>query len=615
MGWPLVRQSAGRALGAFFVGAATLFALAQPARPVSADVVIDGATVVINEVEVITIRSAQGGLSAPVRAQAAVAALSAANSTDTVRTESSPNGIRLMLGTRAVATVTQAEARAANSTPEGLAAQWTKNINDALRLPALAIDRTRVNMPPDRGETIRLTGSLARRAKVLVVPEGVVSLERSRGQLRLRPKGAGRARVQVINGDAATVVDVAVLPYAAQLPQSLTARVMGSPASAEAVTSAVTSAVRHRLAVPPDARITVEPVVGRPLPNGLRTQYSVRVTVSAADRVTTTGLVNVSVQNMGVFGRYEDELWYSNEPENIRWTGQLYWGRLRPRVPVRLLVHHFNRASEPIIIQYALVNPTDETVSVSMTMGDAEPDADPTRCGYRAGLQFFREWLAQSADVIEIPARSAVPIVLRRMGPGETVSGLASLRLMEGAPGDVTLVANAVWENDVPGAWRPALGRALPWRLARAEAQERLNVPLTGEERHVYPNPLREEEFTYAVGGRHAFVRIGEQAIPDGDGARRLAGNFGVHYNIKGRIVNPTDRRARVEIAYEASAGWSGAVFYVNGQIIEGNLLRTKTELRLLQLDLAPGASQLLNIQTIPLSGAHYPMTLIVREN
>ena len=130
---------------------------------------------------------------------------------------------------------------------------------------------------------------------------------------------------------------------------------------------------------------------------------------------------------------------------------------------------------------------------------------------------------------------------------------------------------------------------------------------------HVYPNPYKSELMTYRVGGRYAFLRLGQSPIQrlDSDGA--LDGNFGVIYNIRGKVSNPTSVATDVELVFEASGGYTGGLFVVNGSYVKTPLLQPKAEYRIIRIRLVPGAERYLNITTLPLSGGSYPATLTLR--
>jgi len=86
-------------------------------------------------------------------------------------------------------------------------------------------------------------------------------------------------------------------------------------------------------------------------------------------------------------------------------------------------------------------------------------------------------------------------------------------------------------------------------------------------------------------------------------------------YTVKMRVENPTDRAVDVEVVFEASAGYSGAVFIVNNQFQRAPLLQSKAEYILRKVSVPAGGSQEVTIQTVPLSGSSYPALLTLRPS
>lgn len=518
-----------------------------------------------------------------------------------------------MLGARTVITITAAEAKAQLSDLEALASAWASKINDALALPTLTVAEGKLQLPPDKPTSVALTGSRSRKAVITVSDKAVTKIQRAQGVLKIIPTGVGKAVVSVTAGPLSKRIEVNVLPYAAKFPMHLTAEVTGLPATADVVESAIETAILARAAVPDGAMVKLGSEPSPKLNVGASYVADLPIKVEAPNHFPASGLVRVTVKNIPVRRDAEKELWYSNDPENIVAAGQIYWGELVPNAPVRLLFHHFNKASRPVVIQYVLANPTDQEVSVAMIMGDSDPSENPTLAGYRAGDQFFQAWLQRSGEVIRIPAKSVVPVVLRRIAPLETSSGLAHLTLFGTKGARVHLVGDAVLPEILEPSWRASGYPAWPWRKLKPTAIANYRGGLTGTPRHVYPSPLRSERFEFQVGGNFAFIRVGQLAIPDTEQDKRLLGNFGVQYDIRGTMSNPTDRATDVEVVFEASAGYSGALFVVNGKYVQANLLQAKQTVTLVKTTLAPGETQPVAVQTIPLSGAHYPATITVR--
>lgn len=577
-----------------------------------ADVWANGPTLIINELPILTIRGKATAISEKEQAAYFVKSLSTYKSGEKVTTAFG-NGVgRIFLGGRSVFTITKAEAQAQLSTIESVTELWAGRISKALASPPLNIPKEGFVVAKGRPITIPLTGSEARLATISQEPAGRAKIERKIGEVVVTPNDLGKVKLNISGSTAVKTLTVNALAAACEFPNRIVLQVMGQPANETTVLSTLRTAIYTRLDAPLGATITANFPNVKPIAPGERIVFPIKVTVDALERASVTGTVNVVIENKGGGRSFEDELWYSNEPENIFETGQIYWGKFRSGSPVRLLAHHYSRSQQPLIIQYAIVNRGNVPASMVAIIGDTQPVKNPTLAGYQAGNLFFQNWLSHNAEVLSLPPNSAVPIITRVMNPGETISALASLHLLGVGESDVVLVANAINMSEISPYWLPGRNFAQPWQFARAIPITDFHFPVIGQPKHTYPNPLRQESFEYQAGGRFAFIRIGEKAIAGTEDQQRLLGNFGVQYLIEGTVSNPKATKQKVKIEFEASAGYSGAIFLVNGKYIDARLLQSKEQRSLWEQTLEPGQSEIIRIETIPLSGAHYPATITV---
>jgi hypothetical protein len=334
--------------------------------------------------------------------------------------------------------------------------------------------------------------------------------------------------------------------------------------------------------------------------------------VWAEDAIQSEGVVNVIVRNIGVAYRRDKELWYCNEPENITSPGNLFAALLRADTPVRMLYHHINTATFAMYVRVQAVNESDQPARVLLIPGDSDPDKNPVRAGLRAADQYLKSWANGSGEVVTIPPRSSMPISFRRLGTNETMSGLCGLRLIDGPP-SVLVRADAWPPFNLERRWQDALVSTTPWRLVGTNPINELDLSAYRISDLIFPDPQKTLAVEYRVGESWKFLRIGERPIAGADAKRVLSGNFGVTYSIKAVVTNPTQEAADLEVVFEASAGYSGALFYMNGAVIQTPLLQPKAEYRIERFRLAPGEERKVEFVTVPLSGSSYPAQITIR--
>jgi hypothetical protein len=586
---------------------ACCFALSQ-----GADIEARGASVYVNGKLIMTLKASSGGLGPDVQAELIAGSLNIIDEPQTVELKQSGLDWIIFVEGNLIATVTSAEAAKHKTTPLALAKQWASRLGQALAMPPLKLATNEVTVPLGDAKIVGLSGTQVKKATVESTNSSVVQAERSGEGIRLRGKGAGQATILVKAGDLTQMLDVTVRPWAATIPKSVRTEVTGSPANGATVSGAISYALHSLINPNPQAALDFATPAAGALGAGKSRSYKVRYRATAPGALERVGAVDVVVQNTPIAKQQDQELWYCNHPEVVRTAQPIFAARLRKEAPARLLYHHVNGASVPLLIRIQAINESDEPAKIRILMGDANPDKNPVRAGMDAGIQYLRSWMSGSGEILTIPPRSSIPIMFRRLSPEETTSGLCGLRLVSG-PKDLLIRTDSWPPFNLDMRWRDAEASTTPWREVGANPINALDTRSYDYSSHIYPQPYKQEQVSYQVGGRYGFVRIGQKPIARDDSGQRLDGNFGVIYNISASFKNPTDLATDVEVVFEASAGYSGGLFVVNGVLQRTPLLLPKQETRIAKVHLPPGANHSMSIMTVPLSGSSYPATITVR--
>ncbi|MBC8063247.1 MAG: hypothetical protein H7Y17_00330 [Chlorobia bacterium] len=573
----------------------------------------DGASVVIYGTKVLTMRSSVGSTGPKARATILAANIQKTSKTGDVRVENEGKNFLIVVDGRLVLTVTKPEAKLNSSSPQTLANLWARNIRKALLTPPLRIDTDSLRVPLGASRVILASGAQFGQAQIQATDSKVLKVGRAPNGIAYKAIGFGQTEVVVSVGSIVKTISVSVMPMGANLPQNLVAIVSGNPASVDTVEGAIESAVRTQLGADPKSELKIKfPQATQVLPGESR-RYTAQVRAVGSEVLPAEGPVFVTVKNVALGRKPESELWYCNEPENLKKPGLLFVAPLRPETPSRMLYHHINMMSRPLVVMVEAINDSDQPALLMVIPGDSKPDKNPVLAGVQAADQFMKGWTMSSGEVISIPPRSRLPIAMRRIASGQTMSGLCYLRLLDDGPDQVTIRTEARPPFPLDAKWLAATQSGTPWRHIGAQRMNNLDHDPILPSIHIYPNPYKEENGTYQVGGKYAFFRIGERPIARADKLDKLSGNFGVTYTIKALVENPTAFASEIEVVFEASAGYSGAVFYVNGQYVKTPLLQPKTEAQIAKFTVEPGAFKNLSIITVPLSGSSYPATLTIR--
>lgn len=593
----------------FFVG--VLVALSSSAAFAQFKVQRTGSSVSVNNITILTLRSGNNDS----RAETVAASFAKLTPDSILQLGSTGKGknqvFHIRDGDRVVLTATLAEAKAQGTSSQGLANSWLSRLKRATSQPPLQISTDTVRVATGQVKRVKVEGFLASKVKIELDNESVLSLRRQDGDLIIGGKKLGEAIVTLSVGKFTKHLKVSVQPPALDLPQTVTMTVTGNPATAETVRGAIESALWTKLAHSENAEYKFQVPTISGLTVGSSVTYKVPVSGTAPNAVPVDGVFNVVVKNQPIASRQEADLWYCNDPENVRTSQNLFAAQLNLDRPVRMLYHHMNASAAPLYLEVTAVNESSKPARVVIIPGDAKPHLDPVKAGLQAGDQFFRNWLTYSGEIVVIPPRSSIPITVRRVAPQETMSGLCHLRLLDG-PESILIRTDSKAPYESDGRLTAALNSSAPWqRLPPQKLTYNGNARVELSD-HVYPTPYKTEVINYVIGGRYGFVRLGQRPIPRQDG-KGLEGNFGVVYTIEATVENPTADNSEVEVVFEASAGYSGAIFVVNGELRKSNLLQTKEEVQVAKLKIGPGEKRMISIMTFPLSGSSYPATLVFR--
>ena len=512
----------------------------------------------------------------------------------------------------AVYAVAVGDAKALGVSPTSLAVTWAKSLNAALQIKPLESLDDYVNLPVGGYKALRLKGVEAKRATLRSDSPSVATVSWTPKGAVVHAVGVGHATIAVQGATAMTTVDITVKPLAATLPKSLDVEVTGAPAVGSTVQGAVQGAINGRLFGLPGVKWTLDPFRSKSLESGRTLSVPVRVRAEAPNAYPVSSVVTVRVKNVPLPRLADESLWYSNDPETVRRPGSLFAASVKRGAAARLLYHHMNGTTDTLFMRVQAVNESDEPARVALTPGDGKPDRNPVKAGLDAAGRYLKGYVTGSADIVTIPPHGSMPICLRRLSPNETASGLCSIRLVDG-PDRLLVRTDAFPPFPLDERWTSALFSSTPWREVGANPMTDYDRAPMETSLHIYPTPYKTETVDYEVGGRFGFVRLGQRPIQRADLGGGLDGNFGVLYTIKAKLENPTDTATDVELVFEASAGYAGGLFVVNGRTVTIPQLSPKTEGQVFRVRLAPGQTQNFDILTLPLSGSAYPATLTIR--
>lgn len=587
---------------------------------------VQGSTLLVNREMAVRVRVANGDLAPAQRARIAAERLQAAVARGLgarhVGVKSEGRRAAVTIGGGVLLYATRADAREAGTTPLRLAQTWASRLRHCLSIPPLSLSTNELLVPLGESRLVRVNGWAE--GTVVVAPTGapddgvadpaVIGDGRT---VRVTGRAVGRERVLVSVGELSVPLTVTVRKYAGEVRLNEPVVVTGIDLSTDFVRQAVEAAILRSAQLEPGAQLQLTaPVRLGGVPGvGQSVTASAQVRASGSGYIPREQQVQVGVVNRPLSFAEPVLLMVSNDPERVQRAQTLFTGEVSEARGARLLYHHMNGMVQDGLLLIELLNPTDTPRVVHLTGAASAPIRDTVRVGYVAGELFLRALMNNVGHTVTVPPQSKVVLLAQRIRPLDTASGVLQVRplaqegVSPGAP-CVLKVAMQVYQNQP----LPLQGTTTAWGMAPPR-------PLTPEERqqiadteHIYPTSQKVLTATYIVGQRWQFIRIGEQAVRNHREQRRLAGNYGVIYEVRVELVNPTDQARDVELVFEPSGGEAGGVFVIGSEVRGVPRAFPPKEFSIARLRLQPGQRRQITIRTMPLAGSNYPATLMVRS-
>jgi hypothetical protein len=472
---------------------------------------------------------------------------------------------------------------------------WAAALRQALALPPLTVSAPALLIPVGESRAVRVGGVAA--GPLTVSPrDAEVAAAETAGDgrsVRFRAGRPGETVVAVEAEGAIIGVRVTVRKYAGEPAGPVTVDCTGRPAPGDLLRQLVMECYPRGLRLEPGA--WARPVghlkLPAALPAGQVAWARVPVRLAGPGLLPRQVAARVRLRCRRLPRRDTNALLYSNDPERIRHPGRLYLGEVQPNAPCRLLFHHQNGSRRPVLLHVDLINPEESPAEVQVIDGAARPMLDTVLVGHRAGARYLRNAFRDVGRVYHLSGRQRLSLLSQRLADGYTASGIYGLRLL--GEGRLWVEVRA----ELPGTREPALPQVAAGTLVQ----------------HVFPNPRRVLEARYTVGQSWAFVRLGKLAVPERSAGQRLDGIYGVLYDISVRIENPTPAPRVVRLLLAPDAGGAQGVFLVEGRWVEAPRLAPPAEYQLAQFLLSPQERRVVTIQTLPVGGSAYPVTLVVR--
>lgn len=563
-------------------------------------------TVVINGQPAVRFQSGNGDLTPAQRAQITADRIrnlvAQGVNPNTIFAKGDANQGRVYAGETMICIATSADAKANSSAPLTLATSWASKIKNLLLMPPVVLSTKNLMVPVAENRRVDVGGAATGPIVVRVGSPAIASVTQGTDGRYLQVTGisVGDTVVEInVDGEPAAF-RVSVRKYAGSVPGSLTARVTGNPCPSSLLKYAAKQVINQGIRCEQGAKWEVEDIdcPSGGLSAGKSCKVGVSVKITGDNYIPFSAKANVEVYNSNLPQDKLDELFYSNDPEMLKKYQTLFAGKLDVGKTTRILYHHQNMMGKKAHLIVELINPNPTPATFRIFGGMSYPHIDTVLVGYIATLDFLKEQTNNVSVIETVPPQSRLVLVSDIMEHTQTSSGIIQIRQMEGSNSYVRITNAEPYVDNV-------------FKGTIAAASSALMLQMTEQ---VYPQPTKMIETDYMVGGRWAFVPIGKHAVEDTSAQKKLYGNYGVTYNIKVKLENPTAENKKINVLFDPTAGLAGGVFIIDGKFVSTKYAKPPAEFPLASYDLAPGETRTVQIMTIPLAGSNYPANLVVRS-
>jgi len=100
----------------------------------------------------------------------------------------------------------------------------------------------------------------------------------------------------------------------------------------------------------------------------------------------------------------------------------------------------------------------------------------------------------------------------------------------------------------------------------------------------------------------------------DGTTGEPNTGNYGVLYELRLEVSNPTQEYRKVSLFFEPVNGVALGSFLVEGKLTETICLKPPARALIRTVDLAPQENRSIRIVTLPQAGSHYPARILIQS-
>lgn len=500
-----------------------------------------------------------------------------------------------------ICTVDALQAKANAVPASALAMRWLKNIRAAVKDGFLCVDPDSLVIGLGTTHTIRVRGIATGPIDVEAEGSGI-STSLSGAAIAIKGTAIGRYKLRVTREGVTLAVPIAVKESAGYIPERVNQSVTGVPAVRDILDTALLMALHNAVVSKPGATVSFTPTSEMPsvLNPGAEARVNVDVRIEGRDYFTVSRVLDVILKNEPVVVQPPALLMVSNRPEKILGEGVLFRARLRRDQPTRLLYSHVNGLGSTQYMWVNLYNPSDKPIRVLVVAADGGPAPEELYVGHRCNTRFLELLSRNQGIILTLPPTRTCSLGHYRLPARELVSGLAHLQLLSGDELVVTVEAS-------------------PERERVGHIENVFEAPFNPFRIHpkgifAAPNVQINEKFIVGSTGSTEIPFGKAPWLIDPTSGEPNTGNYGVMYEVRLDLQNPTPQSQKVSLFFQPVNGVAIGSFLVEGKLMETNCLKPPARALISTVELGPQQNRSIRIVTLPQAGSHYPARIVIQS-
>jgi len=425
------------------------------------------------------------------------------------------------------------------------------------------------------------------------------SIDQGSRIITLGGKAAGTTTVSVKDSRGMTRdIPVRIAYKAGEIADGTSVHITGNPATPSFIRGLAAAAATKVARPRPGATVIAPPddlVVNGALPQDDVVNVDVPVLMQGEGMFSVSGTTHVRVYNDAAPPISPNSLMVSDYPETLVENGVLFTADLHRDAPSRFLYFHYNppgQADRRIVLRAQ--NASAAPAVLQFISGSAGPGSNEMEVGHTATQRFLRRLAQNEGTLVNVPGNATINLVEQAMPAKSIVSNILQLRVLNGAPVHLTLLAQDATES--PEA---------------PLANEDLLMSTIHHARGVYEVPEFYRETLWNTTDPYLELPIGQLPLPNILHGEALSGDYGVQQSFQVKIQNPTRSPQAIAIYENPRGGRATATFLIDGLLVQSHGVPPFSRYKVRQYTVPAKGYIRVSIETMPEAGSSYPLRLI----